>query len=70
MDIQNMHSAVSGHLERDVDLAVWQYFAGLSEYWERNVVEVLAQLFEEAEPEIECIFAEIVGEEVIVGDRA
>jgi len=63
MDISKMNTAVSDRLGRDIDGVIWQYFAGLPEYWECDVVELLAALFEHVEPNITSIFDEITGED-------
>jgi hypothetical protein len=62
--IDHMNEAVSHCLGREIDGAVWQYFAGLPEYWEDDICELLAELFKYAEPEIESILAEISADNV------
>jgi hypothetical protein len=61
MDISKMDAAVSCCLGRKIDHAVWQYFAGLPDYWHDDVVELLANLFEDVEPDIERMFDEVTG---------
>jgi hypothetical protein len=63
MDIGKMNTVVSGRLGRDIDAMVWQYFAGLPEYWECDVVELLAVLFEYAESDITSIFDDVTDQD-------
>jgi len=59
VNISGFDVAVSDHLGREIDRAVWQYFAGLPEYWHDDVVELLANLFVEVEPDIHNIFDDV-----------
>jgi hypothetical protein len=61
MDIRKMDVAVSGRLGREIDHAVWQYFAGVPDYWREDVITLLANLFEDVEPYIQTIFDEVTG---------
>ena len=58
MNIEHLQEAVETVLQHKIDPTVWDRFAKAGD-WEHEVVELLAQLFEDAEPGIIDTLAEI-----------
>jgi len=58
MNIEHMREAVEIVLERKIDPTMWDRFASGCK-WEREVVDLLARLLEDAEPSITEALAEI-----------
>jgi hypothetical protein len=58
MNIEHVQEAVEAVLERRIDSTVWDRFARAGD-WEYEVIEVIAQLFEDAEPDINSTLAEL-----------
>ncbi len=62
MNIEHMIGAVEIVLDRRIDPTAWDWFAR-GGYWECAVIELLAQLYQDAEPEINQTLAEIDADE-------
>ncbi len=66
MNIERLKEAVEAILERPIDPTVWDRFAR-SGAWHYPVIELLAGLFLDAEPDIIATLSEIDCTEVEVG---
>jgi hypothetical protein len=62
MNIERLQEAVEATLRRQIDDTVWDRFARCGN-WEFEVVELIAQLFEETEPDIAETLSEIDADE-------
>lgn len=62
MNIERLQEAVEAALKRQIDDTVWDRFARCCA-WEFEVVELIAHLFEETEPDIVETLAEIDADE-------
>jgi hypothetical protein len=62
MNIEHLHEAVGATLKRQIDDTIWDRFARCGN-WEFEVVELIAQLFEETETDIAETLSEIDADE-------
>jgi hypothetical protein len=61
MNIENMQKTVEIVLERRIDSTIWDRFARGGD-WEYEVIELIAQIFEDVEPDINSTLAELDAE--------